>query len=79
MLKMKRPDNCCGVGTFEHEVCMPISGRLQGVDFCISDIVAALNAGNVITVGSCCGHGKRKGIVNLIDGRIITVEGYDRG
>ena len=36
---------------------MPLSGRVECIDFCIHQIVAALNAGGVRTVGSCCGHG----------------------
>ena len=49
---------CCSMGTYNHTVSMPINGRLQSIDVCISDIVAALNAANIKTLGSCCGHGK---------------------
>lgn len=49
---------CCKVGTYEHSVPMSISGRVQGIDYCISNIVASLNAGNIKTIASCCGHGR---------------------
>ena len=65
--------NCCGMGTYEHQVPMPISGRRQDIDFCIADIVAALNAANIVTVASCCGHGEIDANIRLKDGRIIKV------
>ena len=40
---------------------------------CIADLVAALNAGGVVTVASCCGHGRGDGIISLEDGRELTV------
>ena len=52
---------------------MPLRGRRQDVDLCIADIVAAINAANVITVASCCGHGKQDGSVMLEDGRELVV------
>jgi hypothetical protein len=53
---------------------MPIRGRRQDIDFCIADIIAALNAANIPTVASCCGHGD-VGIINLEDGREISITG----
>ena len=50
------------------KVCMPINGRVQCIDWCIHQIVAALNAGNIPTVASCCGHGNTKGNIILEDG-----------
>lgn len=64
---------CCGLGTYEHQVPMPILGRRQDIDFCIADIVAALNAANIITTMSCCGHGKMDAIICLEDGREIRI------
>jgi len=64
---------CCDVGTYEHQIPMPINGRMRGIDYCIADIVAALNAANIPTVASCCGHGKRSATVSLQDGREISV------
>jgi len=70
---MKKPDKCCGMGTYECQIPMPIKGRIQGIDFCIADIVAALNAANIITVASCCGHGKIPARIDLEDGREIMI------
>ena len=70
---MKKPDTCCECGSYDHQVLMPINGRVQCIDFCISHIVAALNAANVTTVNSCCGHGKLPPSIILEDGRYITI------
>ncbi len=53
---------------------MPLNGRLQSIDYCIADIVAALNAANIRTVASCCGHGQQSGDVMLVDGRVLKIE-----
>lgn len=53
---------------------MPINGRRQDIDLCIADIVAALNAANIKTVASCCGHGKMDGIISLEDARELYVK-----
>lgn len=50
-------------------VQMPIGGRVYRIDGCIHHIVAALNAGGVVTDGSCCGHGEMPGSIILADGR----------
>jgi hypothetical protein len=52
---------------------MAISGRRQDIDYCIADVVAALNAANIRTVASCCGHGQQDGNVMLVDGRVLTI------
>lgn len=70
---MKRPRECCDVGTYMCQVPMPIKGRRQDIDLCIADIVAALNAANIITVASCCGHGKNVGSIILEDKRKLTI------
>lgn len=64
---------CCEIGTYDCQVPMPLSGRVQGVDVCVSDIVAALNAANITTVWSCCGHGIADGRIGLSDGRILAI------
>jgi len=61
------------VETFAEQVCMPIRGRVECIDRCISQIVASLNAGNVQTVASCCGHGKLFGSIILQDGRCLVI------
>lgn len=47
---------------------------MKGIDKCIAPIVKALTQGGVLTVGSCCGHGKYKGGIELADGRILRIE-----
>ena len=64
-------NKCCDVGTFEHQVPMPIKGRIQYIDYCVADIVAALNAANITTICSCCGHGTTDPIIMLEDNRVI--------
>jgi len=44
------------------------------IDKCISEIVRALNRSDVLTSGSCCGHGKRPGEIILQDGRTIFIK-----
>ena len=53
---------------------MPLNGRVQCIDFCIHQIVAALNAEGIRTVASCCGHGKVKGNIILEDGRVLLIQ-----
>ena len=69
-----KPKKCCEMGTYECSVLMPIGGRVRDIDFCISDIVAALNAANIITIASCCGHGKEEAIISLQDGRDLIIK-----
>lgn len=69
-------DRCKGFGdavTYENQASMPIKGRVVCVDWCIHRIVAALNAGGVGTVASCCGHGSRDGTIVLADGRELII------
>ncbi len=67
-------DSPGGEKTLRNQVCMPLNGRVQCIDFCIHHIVAALNAGGISTVASCCGHGKMKGNIILEDGRVLLVQ-----
>ena len=69
----KKPEKCCSLGSYRCTIPMPIKGRVQGIDFCIADIVAALNAANIETSASCCGHGVMPGSVILEDGREIII------
>jgi len=71
---MNKPKQCCKMGTYECQIPMPISGRVRYIDLCIADIVAALNAANIKTDSSCCGHGKIDGIISLEDGREIRIK-----
>ena len=52
---------------------MPLGGRVQCIDFCIHHIVAALNAGGIRTVASCCGHEEMPGRIDLEDGRTLAI------
>jgi hypothetical protein len=52
---------------------MPIGRRVERIDRCIAGIVAALNAGGVCTVASCCGHGRGPGSIVLDDGRELLI------
>ncbi len=76
---MNQQDECqyCdspgGEKTFRHQVCMPLNGRVQCIDYCIHHLVAALNAANIRTVGSCCGHRMMPGRIDLEDGRVLAV------
>ena len=67
-------DSPGGKKTLRNQACMPLNGRVQCIDFCIHHIVAALNAGGVRTVGSCCGHGTMKGNIILEDGRVLIIQ-----
>ena len=73
-----RPTKCCDIGTYACQVPMPLGGRLQSIDYCIADIVAALNAANIATVASCCGHGEKEGLITLEDGRSLAVTNHVR-
>lgn len=73
MTECKFCDSCGGVKTYAHQAALPLRGRVQGIDWCIHHIVAALNAGNVTTVASCCGHKKMHGRIDLEDGRVLIV------
>lgn len=70
---MKTRDKCCEIGSYECQVPMPICGRRRDIDICLADIVAALNAANITTQASCCGHGKFIGSIALTDGRRIEI------
>ena len=64
---------CGHVGTYEDTVAMPLARRVQHIDRCISQLVAALEAGGCEPVASCCGHGKKPGSVMLRDGRELRI------
>ena len=67
-------DSPGGPKTLRHQVSMPLNGRVQCIDFCIHQIVAALNAGGIITTASCCGHQNMKGNIVLEDGRTLIIQ-----
>lgn len=76
----KECERCDGPGgskTYKNQVSMPIDGKVCCVDWCIHRIVAALNAGGVITEASCCGHGETDGRIDLEDGRVLMIKNAD--
>jgi hypothetical protein len=76
-LSLPKPTRCTPAGSYECQVPMPINGRLHGIDYCIADVVAALNAANITTIASCCGHGdESKSRITLADGREICITGH---
>jgi len=55
------------------------SGRAKwkrmSIDACIAPIVSALQIAGINMRGSCCGHGKQNGEIELEDGRKLLVRG----
>jgi len=43
------------------------------IDSCIADLVRALQEGGIDMRGSCCGHGKTLGSIDLADGRALLI------
>jgi hypothetical protein len=72
---LELPKECTPMGEYRCQIPMPINTRVRSIDYCISDIVAALNAANITTVASCCGHGDES-LANIMleDGRILRIE-----
>ena len=66
-------DEIGGIKTLRNQVCMPIKRRVEYIDHCIAKIVAALNAANIVTMASCCGHRKMHGRIDLRDGRVLAI------
>jgi len=76
-MSLAKPKQCCQMGSYECQISMPINGRIRGIDYCIADIVAALNAANIETVASCCGHGDEKlARIDLEDDRVLFLSGH---
>jgi hypothetical protein len=47
--------------------------KMAQIDSCIAPIVEALEAKGVFMRSSCCGHGKREGVIELQDGRMLLI------
>jgi hypothetical protein len=59
---------------------LEIGGKPRAIDACIYPIVKALNDAGIITIASCCGHGKRPGNIALVDKReLIIASDYETG
>ncbi len=76
---IKKPSKCCACGSYEHTVPMAINGRVRAIDYCIALIVAALNAGGIKTIASCCGHGKLPPTIIMEDDTWLVVMLRDEG
>lgn len=61
------PDACCA----GQKACP--TPKVCGCEPGIADLVAALNAGGVPTVGSCSGRGENPGWTGLADGRQLLI------
>jgi len=78
-MPLKKDCNCFSYNLSDWEkeidnrVKMPINGKVETIDNCIHHIVAALNAGGIKTVASCCGHNKMVGNIILDDGRVLAI------
>lgn len=46
----------------------------KDIDACIAPIVRALTEAGLLTIGSCCGHGKGDGSIVLANGRTLRIE-----
>ena len=44
-----------------------------GIDKCIASLVKALQMSGIDMCGSCCGHGKRLGVIHLQDERALVI------
>jgi len=73
LVEKNKPKNCCNVGSYECAIPMLISGRRRDVDLCIADIITALNAANIKTTASCCGHKQSPGNILLEDNRVLII------
>ena len=73
-MSCERCDSCGGKETYANQAMMPINGKVRCIDWCIHQIVAALNAGGVETFASCCGHGEQDGNIILEDRRVLIIK-----
>jgi hypothetical protein len=48
--------------------------KMVRIDKCVAPIVKALQKGGFNMRGSCCGHGKGPGRIDLSDGRILLIQ-----
>lgn len=83
-------------GRYDHVEVVPIPAHMAeyrrrrvakglspdlGIDRCIVDEVRSLWDRGIITYGSCCGHGKHRGYIQVDAADVPTMEalGYDVG
>lgn len=68
-----RPKGHCHCGEYTHTIPLPLSRRVEHIDYCVADIVAALEAANLKPRASCCGHGRTAANILLADGRSLNI------
>ncbi len=69
-----RCDTFGGTKTYQNQVVMPLNGKAVCIDWCIHQIVAALNAAGIYTRSCCCGHGTQDGFIELENGRVLAIK-----
>lgn len=52
--------------------------KMVGIDACIAPIIKALNEASIRTNYSCCGHGKKDGVIVLHDGRVLMINSANK-
>ncbi len=50
------------------------SWQTKNIDFCIADIVRALQVGGIKMVSSCCGHHRKWGWIQLANGKLLKIQ-----
>jgi hypothetical protein len=70
---LKKPQKCCDFGTNEHCVPLSVHNKVVYVDYCVARLVAALEAGGMNPIASCCGHGIQPPTVLLDDDTWVMV------
>ena len=55
-----------------------VTWKFAKIDECIAGLVDVLQQGGIEMRGSCCGHGKSYGNIQLQDGRaLLILDGWD--
>lgn len=71
---LEKPKNCEPVGTYAHTVPMCVNrSHVVEIDYCVARLVAALEAGGLRSIASCCGHGKMPPTVLLEDRTYVVL------
>jgi len=76
---MIKPKECCDCGSYEHCIPMSVNNKVVYIDLCVARLVAALEAGGLQPVASCCGHGKVLPSVLLNDDTCLIVMNREQG
>ena len=73
---MDRECHNCGKKPIDVLVIDYMTGKLAAkkIDYCIADIVKALQESNINMISSCCGHKIKNGWICLADGRSLIIK-----